>query len=263
MTPLHYVPLAFFTVLASSSSVFGFEAWPRNDQNSKTAHAQLLEKAKTGKIDLYFLGDSITRRWGCTDTAYQDLMKNWRSHFHGWNAGNFGWGGDTTHNVLWRIENGELDGVQPKVIVLQAGTNDIGWRTYDEQQAAEKIDEIAAGIGAILTTCHQKAPDATLILTGVFPRGDNPGVAGMITTLNKRLAAVASEHDARFLNINDQLTDTNGQLLEGVTVDGLHLSTTGYDTWAAALEPHLTELLGPRSDEDLAPPPTGDPSAAK
>src|SRR5688572_25787215 len=93
---------------------------PRNDRNSQIAHGQLLEKAKQGRIDVYFAGDSITRRWGATD--YPDLLANWRTNFFGWNAANFGWGADLVQNILWRLENGEVDNVNPKVIVLLAGT---------------------------------------------------------------------------------------------------------------------------------------------
>src|SRR6185503_11552675 len=92
----------------------------RTDRNSAIAHEQLLEKARRGRIDLYFAGDSITRRWGATD--YPELLAHWRQRFFGWNAANFGWGADTTQNILWRMENGELDGVRPKVIVLLADT---------------------------------------------------------------------------------------------------------------------------------------------
>src|SRR5262245_15142556 len=96
----------------------------RTDQNSQIAHAQLLEKARQGRIDIYFEGDSITRRWGATD--YPQLLANWKQNFFGWNAADFGWGADTTQNILWRLQNGELDGVNPKVIVLLAGTNNVG-----------------------------------------------------------------------------------------------------------------------------------------
>ncbi len=99
---------------------------PRTDANSVTAHQQLLEKAKQGRIDLYFEGDSITRRWGATD--YPELLANWKQNFFGWNAADFGWGADQIQNILWRLENGELDGVHPKVIVLLAGTNNVGNR---------------------------------------------------------------------------------------------------------------------------------------
>src|SRR5262245_22107117 len=103
-------------------------ASPRGDANSKLAHEQLVAKAKAGGIDLYFLGDSITRRWGCTDAAWAENFANWKQNFFGWNAGNFGWGADGIQNVLWRIQNGELDDVNPKVIVILAGTNNIGTR---------------------------------------------------------------------------------------------------------------------------------------
>ena len=96
----------------------------RTDRNSQLAHQQLLDKARRGTIDVFFLGDSITRRWGATD--YPDFLANWKQNFFGWNAANFGWGGDTTQNILWRLENGELDGVNPKVIVILAGTNNVG-----------------------------------------------------------------------------------------------------------------------------------------
>src|SRR6185436_6580113 len=97
---------------------------PRTDPNSKLAHEQLLAKAKKGGIDIYFEGDSITRRWGATD--FPEFLANWTTNFYGWNAANFGWGADRVENILWRLENGELDGVNPKIIVLLAGINNVG-----------------------------------------------------------------------------------------------------------------------------------------
>ncbi|HEX8290560.1 MAG TPA: acetylxylan esterase, partial [Pyrinomonadaceae bacterium] len=99
---------------------------PRADRNSMLAHAELLEKRRKGRIDVYFLGDSITRRWGTSDEQYKAFYANWRQNFFGWNAANFGWGGDTTQNILWRLHEGELEDVNPKVIVLMAGTNNVG-----------------------------------------------------------------------------------------------------------------------------------------
>ena len=108
---------------------------PRTDRNSMTAHAQLLDKARKGGIDIYFEGDSITRRWGATD--YPDLLANWTQNFFGWNAANFGWGADAIQNILWRLHNGELDGVHPKVIVLLAGTNNVGNTVPARQRRGE------------------------------------------------------------------------------------------------------------------------------
>ena len=99
---------------------------PRTDPLSQLAHQQLLEKTKQGQIDVYFVGDSITRRWGTSDPQYKEMLANWKQNFFGWNAADFGWGADTIQNILWRLENGELDGVNPKVIVVLAGTNNVG-----------------------------------------------------------------------------------------------------------------------------------------
>jgi hypothetical protein len=125
---------------------------PRRDQNSARAHAQLLEKARRGGIDVYFVGDSIARRWGATD--YPDLLANWRENFFGWNAADFGWGADRTQNILWRLENGELDNVNPRVIVILAGTNNVG----AQPGGPEKVDDITRGLTAIVNACRQKAP---------------------------------------------------------------------------------------------------------
>jgi lysophospholipase L1-like esterase len=227
----------------------------RADRNSHLAHQQLVAKAKAGGIDLYFLGDSITRRWGATD--YPDLLAHFKQNFHGWNAGNFGWGADRTQNILWRLENGELDGVNPKVIVLLAGTNNIGKEAADDA----KIADITRGLKAIIDLCRAKAPNATIVVTAIFPRNDS--LAGMpaINRINANLAAMANGKSIRFLNVNDKLADANGKLLEGMMPDQLHPSLKGYQVWADGLKPILTELLGPPASEDHAPPPTGDPSA--
>jgi lysophospholipase L1-like esterase len=231
-------------------------AAPRRDPNSMIAHQQLLGKAKRGRIDLYFEGDSIVRRWGALD--YPELLANWNANFFGWNAGNFGWGADRTENILWRLEHGELDGVNPKVIVVLAGTNNVGTEPRDERTVAE----IARGVKAIVEICRMKAPHATIVLTAIFPRGDNTAVLRTIDQINARLARFADGTRVRFLSINDQLVDTEGRLIDGVLNerDKLHPTIKGYQIWADALKPILRQLLGPAAATDLAPPPTGDPS---
>jgi GH35 family endo-1,4-beta-xylanase/lysophospholipase L1-like esterase len=232
-------------------------AVPRRDENSRTAHEQLLQKTKQGKIDVYFQGDSITRRWGATD--YPKFLAHWKNSFHGWNAGNFAWGGDNTHNILWRMQNGELDGVSPRVIVLQAGTNNLPSRGPADNA---KVDDVVGGIKAIIDEFQKRVPEATIILTAVFPRTQNIELAPAIKNINERLATLADGKRIRFLNINDQLADSTGRLLPHVSSDGLHLEEPGYEIWATALRPIFQEILGPPAQTDLAPPPTGDPSAA-
>jgi lysophospholipase L1-like esterase len=233
----------------------------RTDQNSQTAHLQLLEKAKQGTIDIYFEGDSITRRWGATD--YPQLLANWKENFFGWNAANFGWGADTIQNILWRLSNGELDGINPKVIVLLAGTNNVG-RTVSDAGDDAKVDDITKGLKAVVEVMRAKAPNATLILMAIFPRNDNIAVMPTINKINENISRFADGKKIRFLNINDKLADKNGRLFVGMmNSDGLHPAKQGYQVWADALKPLFMELLGPPGKEDHAPPPTGDPSASQ
>jgi lysophospholipase L1-like esterase len=231
---------------------------PRTDQNSRTAHEQLIEKTKKGRIDVYFVGDSITRRWGATD--YPDFLANWKQNFHGWNAANFGWGADSTQHILWRLQNGELDNVRPKIIVVMAGTNNVGNAMPPGGDDA-KVADITKGLKSILDACRQKAPDAVIVLMGLTPRNDNMSVMATINKINANLAGFAEGQKVRYLNINDKLADSDGKLRDGMSSDRLHLSTKGYQVWADALKPIFTEILGPPTKEDLAPPPTGDPSA--
>src|SRR6516164_98737 len=85
---------------------------PRTDANSKLAHQQMVENLKKGRIDVYFVGDSITRRWRAKD--YPKFLENWNQNFFGWNAANLGWGAESIQNILWRMQNGEMDGISPK-----------------------------------------------------------------------------------------------------------------------------------------------------
>lgn len=233
---------------------------PRTDQNSKLAHEDLLKKAKQGRIDIYFEGDSITRRWGTSDESYKDLLTNWQRNFFGWNAADFGWGGDKVQHILWRLNHGELDNVNPKIIVLLAGTNNVG-NVSPESADDPRAADIALGIQEVLKVLHQKAPAATIVLMGILPRNDNMAVMPIINDVNRRIAKFADGKKVRYLNINDKLADKNDELFEGMTnKDLLHLDVKGYQVWADALKPIFTEILGPPAKEDHAPPPTGDPS---
>ncbi|HEY8995625.1 MAG TPA: GDSL-type esterase/lipase family protein [Lacunisphaera sp.] len=226
----------------------------RSDRNSHLVHYDLVAKAKAGGISLYFVGDSITRRWGATD--YPDFLENFRKNFHGWNAGDFGQGADGTQHMLWRMTHGELDGVNPKVIVILAGTNNVGKEPGDDA----KVADVTRGVTALVNLCREKAPAATIILMGILPRNDGP-VVPTINRINANLEKLADGTRVRYLNINDRLADAEGWLFEGMTMDQLHLTVKGYQIWADALKPILTELLGPPAATDTAPPPTGDPSA--
>jgi lysophospholipase L1-like esterase len=253
---------ATFSITAASAQTNppALHALERTDQNSKTAHEQLLAKAKQGRIDVYFIGDSITRRWGATDPQYAPLLQNWTTNFFGWNAANFGWGADRIENILWRLENGELDGVNPKIIVILAGINNIGNKPGDPGKPVQ----IAAGIKAIVDICRQKAPAATLLLTAIFPRNDNMAVVPVINQANQEIAKLANGKSIRYIDINSKIADADGKFFEGmVNSDKLHPTINTYQIWADALKPIFHEILGPPASTDHAPPPTGDPSQTK
>jgi lysophospholipase L1-like esterase len=229
----------------------------RTDENSRIAHEQLLEKRTKGRIDVYFVGDSITRRWGATD--YPELLAHWNATFFGWNAANFGWGADRIEHMLWRLEAGELDDVHPKVIVVLAGTNNVG----ATPGGPDKIANITRGVEALVAACRRKAPGATIVLTAIFPRNDNTAVMPEIDRINQNLARFADGVKVRFLSVNSRLADVNGRLFDGMMNerDQLHPTLKGYQVWADGLTPMLNDLLGPPAAIDQAPPPTGDPSA--
>jgi len=230
---------------------------PRTDQNSMIAHEELLAKKTKGRIDVYFVGDSITRRWGALD--YPELLENWKANFFGWNAADFGWGADRIQNMLWRLEHGELDDVHPKAIVILAGTNNVG----TEPAGEAKVADITRGLKALIDACRLRAPAAVIILTAIFPRNDNMAVMPEIVQINRNLAGFADGKQMRYLDVNDRLADKEGRLFEGMMNerDKLHPTVKGYQVWADGLKPILTEILGPPAATDQAPPPTGDPSA--
>lgn len=239
-----------FFILAAAASAAGVcfgqatggadQPAARNDDAVWVAkHQELLEKAKRGNIDLYFEGDSITRRWEATH------RESWDRNFGGWRAGDFGAGGDRTQNVLYRVLNGELEGVNPKVIVLLIGTNNVGFTPPSGDDTA-LVKDVANGIKACLKALRQKAPRAKILLVGITARNTDGSTALMptITRINQRIARFADGKRVRFLDINDKLADKDGKLYEGMTDDGLHLTDKGYQVWADAMKPILTEWLG-------------------
>ena len=230
---------------------------PRTDRNSQLAHQQLVEKAKKGGIDIYFEGDSITRRWGTSDAAYKQMLENWTTNFFGWNAADFGWGADAIPNILWRLENGELDGVNPKIIVILAGINNIQSGLNDAQTAG-----VERGLRKIVDICQEKAPNAVIVLTAIFPRNDNMSAVPTIFKIDEDMAKWADGKKIRFLNVNDKLADKDGRQFPGLFVDRLHPTVKGYQIWADGLKPIFTEILGPPAKTDHAPPPSADPSAS-
>jgi len=229
----------------------------QNNDKSRTVHEHLLTKAKLGKgkIDVYVEGDSIMRRWGVdpeVEPNYAKYYAVWKETFWGYNAADFAWGADLIQNILWRLRNGELDDVNPKVVIFLGGTNNVS--------GSNNVDDMTKGLTACFDEIHKKAPDATLVIIGILPR--QPNFQATIDAINANLAKLADGKKTRFIDLKDKMV-SNGQLLPGMmNSDNLHPDTKGYQVIGEALKPILKEILGAPAATDHAPPPNWDPSAA-
>jgi beta-glucosidase len=192
-------------------------------------HKSFLVLAKKGHIDLLFLGDSITQMWNENSV--------WQRYYGSRHAANFGIGGDRTQNVLWRIQNGELIGIEPKVTVLLIGTNNLH---------SDTPDEIAQGIGAIVGELRQRLPKTKVLLLGIFPRARKPNaVRERLKSVNEKIAKLDDGTHVRFLDIGKAFLNDDGSISADVMpdLDALHLSLKGYRIWAEAMEPTLWSML--------------------
>ncbi|WP_165222699.1 platelet-activating factor acetylhydrolase IB subunit [Aquisphaera insulae] len=190
-------------------------------------HESFLKRAREGKIDLLFLGDSITQGW--------DHNETWQRFYGPRHAANFGIGGDRTEHVLWRLAHGEVDVIRPKVVVLMIGTNNTG---------GESAEAIAEGVAAIVKDLRKRLPEAKVLLLGVFPRAEkSQPVRGKIAAINERIAKLDDGKSVFYLDIGKSFLEPDGTLTREVMPDLLHLSARGYRIWADAMEPTLWTLL--------------------
>ena len=184
-------------------------------------------------MDVLFLGDSLTQGW---TSAGKEL---WDKTFAPLNAANFGIGGDKTGNVLWRLDQGEVDGLSPKVVVLMIGVNNL-W------SGKNTGEEIAGGIRAIVEKLRAKLPQSKVLLLGVLPIGDKLEDIGRIKA--REINSYAAKFDdgamVKFADLGAKLLQKNGKLLEDAYMpDHLHLTAKGYEVLAKDLLPLVTEMM--------------------
>lgn len=210
---------------------------PRDDQWWQERHAAAVERAKLGKVDLLFIGDSITQGWEGEGQAV------WAKSFAPRNAMNIGFSGDRTQHVLWRLDNGEVsfgDGHQPKLAVIMIGTNNSNGND-------NTADEIALGIESIVASLRSKLPETKILLLAIFPRGeakpsDNPQ-RDKNAAASERASKLADGRMVHYLDIGPKLTNVDGTISPEVMPDYLHLSAKGYQQWADAIEGKVKELM--------------------
>lgn len=200
-------------------------------------HREKVAECAEGGHQLVFVGDSITHFWereGDWGTAV------WKKYYGCRKALNLGFGGDRTEWVNWRLQNGEVKGLNPKVVVLMIGTNNSGVQN-------DRPEDTLAGIESNLRTIRHHLPQSKILLLSIFPRGETPDdpLRVLNEQVNQGLPTLAERiPNVVHLNINDAFLDEKGVLSRELMPDLLHPNAKGYQVWAEAMEPTLSELLG-------------------
>lgn len=201
------------------------------DGNWTKRQELLNSRVKDGKAELLFIGDSITQAWEGPG------KEAWAKHFAPRNAVNLGIGGDRTQHVLWRLDNGNINDIKPKLAVIMIGTNNA---------RSNKPEETAAGVAAIVTKLREKLPEMKILLLAVFPRGADKNDTLRLTNdkVNEQIAKLADGKMVEFLDIGPKFLAEDGTLSKEIMPDLLHLSVKGYEIWAEAIEPHVARMMG-------------------
>jgi beta-glucosidase len=189
-------------------------------------------KAAGERTELVFIGDSITHHWE------KEQPELFRTFYGRYNALDLGYGGDRTENVLWRLQHGEIDGIDPKVAVLMIGTNNTGFR----QEAPELI---YAGIKRDIAEIRKRLPKAKLLLLAIFPRGEKPDDTLRVLNekVNAMLPKLADNKHVFFLNMNKAFLAADGTLSKDIMPDLLHPNAEGYKIWQREMQPELDKLM--------------------
>lgn len=217
-------PFALATTPAPLAEPWAVDWWlPRHEE--KLA-------ARDPAVELVLIGDSITHGWE------DEGRETWARHFGDVRTLNLGYSGDRTENVLWRLQHGEVDGLDPQLVVLMIGTNNTGHRM--DPPAA-----IAAGVRAILDELARRMPNAQVLLLAIFPRGATPDDAERANNraANALLRDVAAQADVVFADFNAPFLVDGGVLSEEVMPDRLHPNATGYGIWARQLGPYVDRYV--------------------
>ena len=185
------------------------------------------------EYDIVMVGDSITHRWeregGEGRELFAELKKTYRIL-------NLGYGGDQTQHVIWRLENGELEGYKAKLFTVMIGTNN-GDRNHAD---------IAAGVKRILSTIRAKHPESKIVLMPIFPRGEKDDDPRRLANekVNAIIKGYADGTTVRWLDFNKKFLNAEGKLTKEVMNDLLHPNEKGYQIWLDAILPTFREVCG-------------------
>ena len=209
---------------------------PSTNNSWEKRHEGFVKIAQQGGVDILFMGDSITDFWRNRGSNV------WNKCYAPRHAANFGISGDRTEHVLWRIDNGELEGIHPKVVILMIGTNNTGKEKNGHPR--NSVPEVVAGVQAVVKDIRTRLPDSKLLLLGIFPRGnfDDPQRA-QVALVNTVIAKLDDGKMVKYLDIGPDFLTDDGTLPRDIMSDLLHPSEKGYQIWADSMEPTLSEML--------------------
>ncbi|MEQ1822751.1 MAG: GDSL-type esterase/lipase family protein [Fimbriimonadaceae bacterium] len=224
--------IAISIALAMSQNVATTPAHRLGEEWWKQRHEHCVEVTKKGGVDVAFLGDSITQGWEGEGKAM------WDQHLAPLKSANFGFSGDRTEHVLWRLDNGELLGLKPKLIVIMIGTNNIGHGSSNASATSE-------GVKAIVGKLRKNIPAAKILLLGIFPRGADLNDPG------RRACAEATKgfqalHDGKSVfceDVGHHFLNRDGTMRQRLMPDLLHPNRSGYEIWTKAMMPIVSNLL--------------------
>ena len=213
-------------------------------------HARILREQRTMDPEIVLLGDSITHEWaGRHSIGGADAFPRFKRAFEGYRVMDAGYGFDRIQNILWRLDNGELDGIRPKLVVLLAGTNNMNMKSKADPTLVNSTPaEIAEGVLAIVDRLRRKLPESHLLVLGIFPRGRKAGSRCRVegAAANARIAAgLKGMERVSFADISNVFLDDDGVFPEALSHDALHLKDAGFDRWRSALQPWIQKYVAP------------------
>lgn len=223
------------TVTPDTTTVTNFAIVPVSRTGGALKRQTLVLKRahdNPGDYDIEFVGDSITQFW---ETFGSNV---WTKYYGHRKVINMGVSGDQTQHVLWRIDQGQLDGIHAKAAVVMIGTNNTKTNTFTESQILE-------GVVAIVNQIRTRQPDTKILLFAIFPRGQTfNGQRAELLQVNEALAKLDDGSHIFYYDIGPQLIESDGSISKTIMPDYLHPRQQGYEIWASAMEPKLKEILG-------------------
>lgn len=217
-------------------------------------HTEKVAAVKNGNYGLVLIGDSITHSVGELGGKYEPMKAIWEKHYAPRRAINLGFNGYRTEQILWNLQNGELDFAQsPKVAMILIGTNNSDDRHFPKVHTAE---EICAGTKAIVDLIKQKHPTTKILILRIFPRGgdtekgvsppafnSSPQCIETCRHAGELTAKLADDKQVFWLDVNQVFQRPDGTINTDLMWDLLHPSPAGAEAWAQAVEPTLVKLM--------------------